>query len=84
MSVKANFFERPPSDYLGVGAAMNIFQVSTLGQPLENIKTYLSANRNATLGEGVRSILARGPIRGFYQGLIPWVWSLHMNLLRLY
>lgn len=27
---------------LAVGAAMNIFQVSTLGQPLENIKTYVS------------------------------------------
>lgn len=27
---------------LAVGAAMNIFQVSTLGQPLENVKTYVS------------------------------------------
>lgn len=27
---------------LAVGAALNIFQVSTLGQPLENLKTYVS------------------------------------------
>lgn len=27
---------------LAIGAAMNIFQVSTLGQPLENVKTYVS------------------------------------------
>lgn len=26
---------------LAVGAGMNIFQVTTLGQPLENIKTYV-------------------------------------------
>lgn len=31
---------------LAVGAAMNIFQVSTLGQPLENIKTYVSFTHN--------------------------------------
>lgn len=29
---------------LAVGAAMNIFQVSTLGQPLENVKTYVSSS----------------------------------------
>lgn len=46
---------------LAVGAAMNIFQVSTLGQPLENIKTYVSlccavrhkANFNGTDKSGV-------------------------------
>lgn len=31
---------------LAVGAAMNIFQVSTLGQPLENVKTYVSYSDN--------------------------------------
>ncbi|KAF2623199.1 mitochondrial DNA replication protein [Macroventuria anomochaeta] len=57
-----------------VGAGMNIFQVTSLGQPMENMKTYVSANRNATLGEAGRALLARGLIRGFYQGLIPWAW----------
>ncbi|KAG6355141.1 hypothetical protein INS49_004222 [Diaporthe citri] len=30
------------------------------------------ANRNATLKEAASAILARGPIRGSYQGLFPW------------
>ena len=56
-----------------VGAGMNIFQVATLGQPMENVKTYVSANRNASLTEAAVSIWHRGPIKGFYQGLLPWV-----------
>lgn len=34
----------------------------------------VSANRNATLSEAARALWARGPIRGWYQGLIPWAW----------
>lgn len=47
--------------------------VTTLGQPLENLKTYVSANRNASLREAVSQTYQRGLVRGFYQGLIPWV-----------
>ncbi|GME30852.1 mitochondrial DNA replication protein [Neofusicoccum parvum] len=57
-----------------IGAGMNIFQVTTLGQPLENIKTYVSANRNAPLSSAVRHLWTRGRIAGLYQGLIPWAW----------
>lgn len=35
----------------------------------------VSANRNATLREAASAILARGPIKGSYQGLLPWVCS---------
>lgn len=35
----------------------------------------VSANRNATLTEAASAILARGPIKGSYQGLFPWVCS---------
>lgn len=33
----------------------------------------VSANRNATLKEAASAIWARGPIKGSYQGLLPWV-----------
>ncbi|KAF2011986.1 mitochondrial carrier [Aaosphaeria arxii CBS 175.79] len=48
--------------------------VTSLGQPMENMKTYVSANRNASLGEAIHALWQRGPVRGFYQGLIPWAW----------
>jgi len=59
---------------IAVGGIMNMFEVTTLGQPLEVIKTQMAANRNQSLGQGLRSVWARGGITGFYQGLIPWAW----------
>lgn len=58
---------------LGVGAVLQVFQVTSLGQPLENIKTYVAANRQASLVEAVKNIRSRGLFQGFYQGLVPWV-----------
>ncbi|KAK1854623.1 mitochondrial dna replication protein [Colletotrichum chrysophilum] len=65
---------KTPWRNLMVGACMNVIQVTTLGQPMEVIKTHASANRTDTLGDAVRKTWARAGVRGFYQGLIPWAW----------
>jgi hypothetical protein len=59
---------------LALGAGLNIFEISTLGQPFEVLKTHLAANRNDTLVECVKKTYGRGGLVGFYQGLIPWAW----------
>ncbi|KAL9937622.1 hypothetical protein V8E36_003167 [Tilletia maclaganii] len=57
-----------------VGSAMNLLEVSTLGQPLEVAKTQMASNRSQTLPQALATIWSRGGILGFYQGLIPWAW----------
>ncbi|PPQ67040.1 hypothetical protein CVT26_009937 [Gymnopilus dilepis] len=57
---------------IAVGAIMNM--VTTLGQPLEVLKTQMAANRSQTMWQACRSVWARGGVAGFYQGLIPWAW----------
>ncbi|KAF9421508.1 hypothetical protein BGZ76_003965 [Entomortierella beljakovae] len=59
---------------LGVGAAMNMFEVTTLGQPFEVLKTHLAANRQDSMATAVKKVYQRGGLSGFYQGLIPWAW----------
>ncbi|KAF8337416.1 mitochondrial carrier domain-containing protein [Cantharellus anzutake] len=59
---------------IAVGAIMNMFEVTTLGQPLEVIKTQMAANRNQTMAQALKGVWARGGVTGFYQGLIPWAW----------
>ncbi|EIW86845.1 mitochondrial carrier [Coniophora puteana RWD-64-598 SS2] len=59
---------------IAVGAIMNMMQVTTLGQPLEVLKTQMAANRSQTMAQAARSVWARGGAVGFYQGLIPWAW----------
>lgn len=53
---------------------LNLFEVSTLGQPFEVVKTQLAANRGQSLSQALKTIYSRGGILGFYQGLIPWAW----------
>ncbi|KAE8344700.1 hypothetical protein BDV24DRAFT_148896 [Aspergillus arachidicola] len=65
---------KDPLRNLGVGALMNIFQVTTLGQPMEVLKTHLAANRQDTLRAAVQKTWLRGGALAFYQGLIPWAW----------
>ncbi|KAH6988188.1 mitochondrial DNA replication protein [Ilyonectria sp. MPI-CAGE-AT-0026] len=65
---------KTPWSNLAVGACMNIFQVTSLGQPMEVLKTHVAANRGDSLAEAVRKTWGRGGFRGFYQGLIPWAW----------
>jgi Mitochondrial carrier protein len=48
-------------------------QVTTLGQPLEVLKTQMAANRSESMIQAFRTIWSRGGVLGFYQGLIPWV-----------
>lgn len=58
---------------LGVGATMNMFEVTTLGQPFEVIKTHLAANRQDGMITAFKKIYQRGGIAGFYQGYVtPW------------
>ncbi|KAI0304988.1 mitochondrial carrier [Russula brevipes] len=59
---------------IAVGAIMNMFQVTTLGQPLEVVKTQMAANRSQTMVQALGSVWARGGFLGFFQGLIPWAW----------
>ncbi|KAJ3338644.1 hypothetical protein HDU93_009277 [Gonapodya sp. JEL0774] len=59
---------------LALGAALTIFEVSTLGQPFEVVKTHMAANRGDGFLTAVKKTYARGGVLGFYQGLIPWAW----------
>ncbi|KAI1615395.1 mitochondrial DNA replication protein YHM2 [Exophiala viscosa] len=57
-----------------LGAGLNMFEVTTLGQPLEVVKTTMAANRTDTFAGALSRVWARGGILGYYQGLIPWAW----------
>ncbi|KAJ6574975.1 mitochondrial carrier domain-containing protein [Mycena capillaripes] len=58
---------------IAVGAIMNMF-VTTLGQPLEVLKTQMAANRSQPMLQAWKTVWSRGGVAGFYQGLIPWAW----------
>jgi len=57
-----------------LGAGLNMFEVTTLGQPLEVVKTTMAANRSDGFAGSIGRIWGRGGVLGFYQGLIPWAW----------
>ncbi|EER40462.1 mitochondrial DNA replication protein [Histoplasma capsulatum H143] len=57
-----------------LGAGLNMFEVTTLGQPLEVIKTTMAANRSDSFAGAMRRIWGHGCFLGYYQGLIPWAW----------
>ncbi|KOS37575.1 hypothetical protein ACN38_g11619 [Penicillium nordicum] len=57
-----------------LGAGLNLFEVTSLGQPLEVIKTTMAANRGDSFAGAMGRIWGRGGIFGYYQGLIPWAW----------
>ncbi|CAG98176.1 Yhm2p [Kluyveromyces lactis] len=57
-----------------LGAGLNMCEVTTLGQPLEVVKTTMAANRQFTFFQAINHIWSRGGVFGFYQGLIPWAW----------
>ncbi|KIP12405.1 hypothetical protein PHLGIDRAFT_97684 [Phlebiopsis gigantea 11061_1 CR5-6] len=59
---------------IAVGAIMNMFEVTTLGQPLEVLKTQMAANRSQSMVQAIQTVWSRGGVTGFYQGLIPWAW----------
>lgn len=57
-----------------LGAGLNMFEVTTLGQPLEVVKTTMAAHRGDGISSALGRVWARGGPLGFYQGLIPWAW----------
>ncbi|KAG6911539.1 hypothetical protein DXG01_011841 [Tephrocybe rancida] len=57
---------------IAVGGIMNM--VTTLGQPLEVLKTQMAANRSQTMWQACKTVWSRGGVVGYYQGLIPWAW----------
>ncbi|KAJ5304351.1 uncharacterized protein N7443_004011 [Penicillium atrosanguineum] len=57
-----------------LGAGLNLFEVTSLGQPLEVVKTTMAANRGDSFASAMSRIWGRGGILGYYQGLIPWAW----------
>ncbi|BGP18524.1 hypothetical protein JCM10213v2_006590 [Rhodosporidiobolus nylandii] len=59
---------------LGIGAAVSLFEVTTLGQPLEVLKTHMASHRNESLTTAIQKTYAKGGWKGFYAGLIPWAW----------
>ncbi|EGV62998.1 Mitochondrial DNA replication protein yhm2 [Yamadazyma tenuis] len=73
---KTPVIEKKPVNFSNIllGAALNMAEVSTLGQPLEVVKTTMAANRKFSIFQATKHIWARGGVLGFYQGLIPWAW----------
>ncbi|GAA6058568.1 hypothetical protein JCM10212_007007 [Sporobolomyces blumeae] len=59
---------------IALGGIMNMFEVTTLGQPLEVVKTQMASQRGDTMGQALKKVWGRGGVLGFYQGLIPWAW----------
>ncbi|CAH7670071.1 tricarboxylate carrier [Phakopsora pachyrhizi] len=65
-----------------LGAGVSLFEITTLGQPLEVLKTHMAAHRDHKLSSAVQEVWLRGSlktnisiggIKGFYQGeLFPW------------
>ncbi|KAK4505772.1 hypothetical protein PRZ48_003737 [Zasmidium cellare] len=76
MSAAPQKIEKKPVKFsnLLLGAGMNMFEVTTLGQPLEVMKTTMAANRSDGMAGAIARIWSRGGFFGFYQGLIPWAW----------
>jgi hypothetical protein len=52
-----------------LGAGLNMFEVTTLGQPLEVVKTTMAANRNDGMMGAMSRIWGRGGILGCKQDL---------------
>ncbi|GAA5847651.1 hypothetical protein JCM3766R1_002438 [Sporobolomyces carnicolor] len=59
---------------LAIGAGVSLFEVTTFGQPLEVLKTHMASNRSDNLRTSIARTHARGGLKGFYQGLVPWAW----------
>ncbi|ANB11331.1 Yhm2p [Sugiyamaella lignohabitans] len=76
ISAPSTSLEKKPVNFSNIllGAGLNMFEVTTLGQPLEVIKTTMAANRGDSFPSAIKRIAGRGGVFGFYQGLIPWAW----------
>ena len=47
-----------------LGAGLNMFEVTTLGQPLEVVKTTMAANRTDTFAGALSRVWGRGGVLG--------------------
>lgn len=47
-----------------LGAGLNLFEVTTLGQPLEVVKTTMAANRSDSFGTALGRVWGRGGVLG--------------------
>lgn len=65
-AAKANKLEKKPVKFsnLLLGAGLNMFEVTTLGQPLEVTKTTMAANRGDGFAHALKRIWARGGVFG--------------------
>ncbi|KNZ63045.1 uncharacterized protein VP01_1193g8 [Puccinia sorghi] len=73
---------RIESSNLMVGAAVSMFEVTTLGQPLEVLKTHMAAHRDSGLRCAIKDVWSRGGgggIRGFYQDALPRYLNVHAD-----
>eukprot|EP01006_Ploeotia_vitrea_P004138 TRINITY_DN113926_c0_g1_i1.p1 TRINITY_DN113926_c0_g1~~TRINITY_DN113926_c0_g1_i1.p1 ORF type:complete len:279 (-),score=23.31 TRINITY_DN113926_c0_g1_i1:22-858(-) len=59
-----------PLRNLLVGVAGEVVFYTTLGQPLDVLKTHMAAFRGQTIPQALRAIWNRGGVHGFYQGLL--------------
>ncbi|KAJ1506545.1 Mitochondrial DNA replication protein yhm2 [Coelomomyces lativittatus] len=59
---------------MAIGAVIQTFEVTTLGQPFEVVKTHMAAHRSDGLMTAIQKTYQRGGLKGFWQGLIPWAW----------
>ena len=50
-----------------LGAGLNMFEVTTLGQPLEVVKTTMAANRKDSFAGAISRIWGRGRVLGCKQ-----------------
>ncbi|AMD20232.1 HDL512Cp [Eremothecium sinecaudum] len=74
--VQSKKLEKKPVSFSNIllGAALNMSEVTTLGQPFEVTKTTMAANRDLSFLQSFKHVWSRGGVFGFYQGLIPWAW----------
>lgn len=56
--------QKTETEQFVVGAGLNMFEVTSLGQPLEVIKTTMAANRTDSFAGAMRRIWGRGGILG--------------------
>lgn len=64
--VAGNHLEKKPIKFsnLLLGAGLNMFEVTTLGQPLEVVKTTMAANRGDGFSASLGRIWGRGGVFG--------------------
>lgn len=65
-----------------IGAVIQVFEVSTLGQPFEVLKTQMAANSKQNLITATKVIYNSSGLQGFWRGLIPWAWIEVINIYR--